>query len=55
MDISATVGLICSSRSGRVEFELDVLKQRKINGERRVFQYKWTDQYFFRKGIPVCS
>ena len=47
MDISATVGLICSSRSGRVEFELDVLKQRKIDGERRVFPDKWTDQYFF--------
>ena len=24
-----------------------VLKQRKIDGERRVFQDKWTDQYFF--------
>ena len=31
----------------RVEFELAVLKQRKIDGERRVFQDKWTDQYFF--------
>ena len=31
----------------RVEFEMAVLKQRKIDGERRVFQDKWTDQYFF--------
>ena len=31
----------------RVEFELAVLKQRKVDGERRVFQDKWTDQYFF--------
>ena len=31
----------------RVKFELAVLKQRKIDGERRVFQDKWTDQYFF--------
>ena len=30
-----------------VEFEMAVLKQRKIDGERRVFQDKWTDQYFF--------
>ena len=27
----------------RVEFELAVLKQRKIDGERRVFQDKWTE------------
>ena len=44
----------------RVEFEMDVLKQRKIDGERRVFHDKWTDQYFFitQKGNPVylvCS
>ena len=40
-----------------------VLKQRKIDGERRVFQDTWTDQYFFiavkhTKGIHVglvCS
>ena len=31
----------------RVEFEMAVLKQRKIDGERRVCQDKWTDQYFF--------
>ena len=31
----------------RVEFEMAVLKQRKIDGERRVFQDKWTDKYFF--------
>ena len=31
----------------RVEFEMAVLKQRKIDGERRVFQDTWTDQYFF--------
>ena len=31
----------------RVEFELAVLKHRKIDGERRVFLDKWTDQYFF--------
>ena len=24
-----------------------MLKQRKIDGERGVFQDKWTDQYFF--------
>ena len=29
-----------------VEFEMAVLKQRKMDGERRVFQDKWTDQYF---------
>ena len=29
-----------------VEFEMAVLKQRKIDGERHVFQDKWTDQYF---------
>ena len=29
-----------------VVFEMAVLKQRKIDGERRVFQDKWTDQYF---------
>ena len=27
--------------------EMAVLKQRQIDGERRVFQDKWTDQYFF--------
>ena len=26
---------------------MDVLKQRKIDGERRIFQDKWTDPYFF--------
>ena len=31
----------------RVEFEMAVLKQRKIDGERRVFQDNWTDQYLF--------
>ena len=31
----------------RVEFEMAVLKQRKNDGERRVIQDKWTDQYFF--------
>ena len=31
----------------RVEFEMAVLKLRKIDGERRVFQDKWTDQYLF--------
>ena len=33
-----------------------MLKQRKIDGERRVFQDTWTDQYFFiaQKGNPVC-
>ena len=31
----------------RVEFDMAVLKQRKIDGERRVFQDKLTDQYFF--------
>ena len=30
----------------RVEFEMVVLKQRKIDGECRVFQDNWTDQYF---------
>ena len=29
-----------------VEFKMAVLKQRKIDGERRVFHDKWTDQYF---------
>ena len=43
MDISATVSVLYVER---VEFELAVLKQRKIDGERRVFQDKWTDQYF---------
>ena len=28
-----------------VEFEMAVLKQRKIDGKRRVFLDKWTDQY----------
>ena len=38
----------------RVEFEMAVLKQRKIDGEHRVFQDKWTSQYFFiAQGIPV--
>ena len=36
---------ICSFRS--IEFEMAVLKQRKIDGERRIFQDRWTDQYFF--------
>ena len=34
-----------------------VLKQRKIDGERRVFRDKLTDQYYFtkhKKEIPVC-
>ena len=31
----------------RVKFKLAVLKQRKIDGERRAFQNKRTDQYFF--------
>ena len=33
-----------------------VLKQREINGERRVFRDKLTDQYYFKaqKEIPVC-
>ena len=31
----------------RVEFEMAVLKQRNIDGERRVFQDKRTEQYFF--------
>ena len=31
----------------RVEFEMAVLKQRKIDGERCVFQDNLTDQYFF--------
>ena len=45
----------------RVEFEMAVLKQRKIDGERGVFQDKWTDQYFFIAhkrnscGFLVCS
>ena len=40
----------------RVEFEMAFSKQRKIDGERRVFHDKWTDQYFFiaQKGNPVC-
>ena len=37
-----------------------VLKQRKFDGERRVFQDTWTDQYFViaQRGNPVylvCS
>ncbi len=43
MDISATVGLDLFFSVERVEFELAVLKQRKIDDERRVFQNKWTD------------
>ena len=33
-----------------------VLKQRKIDGERRVFQDEETHQHFFiaQKGNPVC-
>ena len=31
----------------RFEFEMAVLKQRHIDGERREFQDKWTSQYFF--------
>ena len=31
----------------RVEFEMAVLKQRKIDGERHVFQDEETHQYFF--------
>ena len=31
----------------RVEFEMAVLKQRKIDGERRVFQDEETHQHFF--------
>ena len=30
-----------------------VLKQRNIDGERRVFQDKWTDQYFFICGFSL--
>ncbi len=30
----------------RVEFEMAVLKQKKIDGEHHVFQDKLTDQYF---------
>ena len=41
-------------RACRVEMALS--KQRKIDGERRVLQDTWTDQYFFitQKGNPVC-
>ena len=43
----------------RVEFEMAVLKQRKIDGERRVFQDEEKHQYFFiahRKNSGlVCS
>ena len=39
---------LCSFRSSVSSLsEMAVLKQRKIDGERRVFQDKWTDQYFF--------
>ena len=40
----------------RVEFEMAVLKQRKVDGERHVFQDKWTDQYFFisQKRNSLC-
>ena len=31
----------------RVEFEMAVLGQRKIDGERRIFQDEETHQYFF--------
>ena len=31
----------------RVEFEMAVLKQRKVDGERRVFQDEETHQHFF--------
>ena len=31
----------------RVEFEMALSKQRNIDGECRVFQDKWTNQYFF--------
>ena len=31
----------------RVEFKMAVLKQRKIDGESRVFQDEETHQYFF--------
>ena len=31
----------------RVEFDMAVLKQRKIDGERRVFQDEETHQHFF--------
>ena len=34
---------ICSFRSKWLE--MAVLKQRQIDGERRVFQDRWTDQY----------
>ena len=36
-----------------VEFEIAVLKQRKIHGERRVFRDKLTDQYYFKARPPV--
>ena len=39
---------IRSFRSMRVKFEMAVLKQRKIDGERRVFRDKLTDQYYFK-------
>ena len=32
----------------RVEFEMAVLKQRTIDGERRVFRDKLTYQYYFK-------
>ena len=38
---------ICYFRSIVSSFEMAVLKQRKIDGERRVFQDKRTEQYFF--------
>ena len=41
-------GLVFAQNIGeRVEFEMAVLKQRKIDGERRVFQDEETHQYFF--------
>ena len=36
-----------------VEFGMALSKQRKIDGKRRVFQDKWTYQYFFIKQ-KVC-
>ena len=36
-----------------VEFEMAVLKQRKIDGERHVFQDEETHQYFFTSRSPV--
>ena len=44
MSLFSPINLLFSVEPERVEFEMALSKQRKIDVERRVLQDKWTDQ-----------